>query len=60
MTRMSSYEDIIMRVPDFDVTIATIDYLHKKRILKFVGHIERMEDDRIRKQVLYSRLCEGL
>ena len=60
MTRMSSYEDIILKAAEYGVAIITMDCLLKKRLLRFVGHIQRMKNTNIQKQVLHSRLREGM
>ena len=59
MTRMSSYEDIILKAAEYGVAICTIECLIRKRMLRFLGHVHRMEDNVIQKQVLHSRLSEG-
>ena len=59
MTRISSYEEIITSAVDLGVPIVTMDCLVKKRILRFIGHVQRMDDNTTQKQVLHSRLSEG-
>ena len=56
---MSSYDDIISKAAEYGVAICTIDCLIRKQMLRFLGHVHRIEDNDNQKQVLNSRLSEG-
>ena len=60
MTRMSSYEDVIIEATDRGAIIIPIECLIAKRSLRFLGHVERMSDTTLQKIVIHSRLFEGV
>ena len=59
VTTNSSYEDVIMFAANMNVPIITIDCLIKKRMLRFLGHVQRMNDNSLQKIVIHSRMING-
>ena len=55
----SSYEDAIMIAANMNVPIITIDCLIKKRMLRFLGHVQRINDNSLQKIVIHSRMSNG-
>jgi hypothetical protein len=55
-----SYEDIIMLAEAVGVTILPIEVVIRESRLKYLGHIERMDDSRLTKIVLHGEAFNGI
>ena len=51
--------EVIMIAASMNVSILTIDRLIKKRMLRFLAHVQRKSNDSLQKIVIHSRIGNG-
>ena len=59
MNRTSSYEDVIMEAANHGCPIVPIQCMIAMRCLRFLGHVERLEPDKLQKIIIHCRVADG-